>query len=66
MIHSVQLVTDNYDIQHNPNVRLKYPSLYREVMEHDSKLTSSWYDLSETAYNEYLEYFFDIGIGYIS
>lgn len=62
--HQVQMVKDNYDILHNPQVKLKYPNLYREVKEHDKISTSSWYDLKVDAYNEYLSYLDDASIGY--
>ena len=62
--HQIQMVQDNYDILHNPYVRLKYPNLYREVKEHDRISTSSWYDLNTDAYNEYLLYIDDASIGY--
>ena len=60
----VQIVVDHYDICHNPNVKIKYPQLYKEVIEHDKFVTSSWYDLSKQAYEEYLLYVDDNTIGY--
>lgn len=60
-----QIVRDNYDIIHNPNVKEKYPTLYKEVWEHDKITTSSWYDLTEKAYMEFQEYIQDKSIGYI-
>lgn len=59
MSHSVQMVNDNYDVIHNPNVKAKYPILYAEIIEHDKSSTSSWYDLSDEAYAEYLCYIDD-------
>ena len=64
-MNRVQMVWDNYDIKHNPNVAKKYPLLYKEVREHDKISTSSWYTLSDNAYAEYLTYFNDNTIGYI-
>lgn len=52
----VQMIDDNYDIIHNPKIKEKYPSLYKEVVEHDKLVTSSWYDLSELASKEYKQY----------
>ena len=64
-MNHVQMVNDNYDIIHNPNVKKKYPTLYKEVVEHDRVSMSSWYDLSDEAYKEYLLYVKDEKIGYI-
>ncbi len=63
--HHVQMVHDNYDVIHNPNVKQKYPTLYKEVMEHDHVSTSSWYDLTTEAYKEYQRYIEDENIGYV-
>ena len=63
---SVQMVSDNYDIKQNPKVRERYPQLYEEVIKHDRLSSSSWYNLSETAYKEYLSYREDEEIGYVS
>lgn len=65
-MNHVQMVNDNYDVIHNPKVKEKYPTLYKEVVEHDRVSTSSWYELSDTAYKEYQEYINDKSIGYIS
>lgn len=64
-MNHVQMVNDNYDVIHNPKVKEKYPTLYKEVVEHDRVSTSSWYELSDTAYKEYQEYINDKSIGYI-
>ena len=64
-MHSVQMVKDNYDIKHNPKVKEKYPLLYEEVVRHDEESFSSWYNLSNKAYWEYLEYMDDRDIGYV-
>lgn len=61
----VQMVNDNYDIIHNPKVKTKYPTLYQEVIDHDKISMSSWYDLSEQAHKEYVEYINDKSIGYV-
>lgn len=61
-----QIVRDNYDIVNNPKVKEKYPTLYREVLEHDRVNTSSWYDLTPKAYTEFQEYSQDKSIGYMS
>ena len=64
-MHSVQMRTDNYDIKHNPKVKEKYPLLYIEVVKHDEVSFSSWYELSDKAYWEYLKYMDDHDIGYV-
>lgn len=64
-LHHEQIARDNYDIIHNPNVKTKYPTLYKEVLEHDKVSTSSWYDLSSEAYKEFQEYIQDKSIGYV-
>ena len=64
-IHSVQIRTDNYDIKNNPKVKDTYPALYKEVLQHDKISTSSWYDLSDKAYLEYVDYLEDDDIGYL-
>ncbi len=53
---SVQMINDNYDIIHNPKVKELYPMLYKEVVEHDKNVLSSWYELSDEAYKEYKLY----------
>ena len=65
-LYPKQIARDNYDITHNPNVKVKYPTLYKEVVEHDKVSTSSWYDLSFGAYSEFQEYIQDKSIGYVS
>jgi hypothetical protein len=65
-LHHVQMVNDNYDIIHNPKVKEKYPKLYQEVIEHDRISTSSWYDLTDEAHQEYAEYSQDKSIGYVN
>lgn len=65
-MYSVQMITDNYDILHNKKVKEKYPILYGEVLKHDRISSSSWYDLSYSAYKEYLKYRDDKDIGYVS
>ena len=64
-MYSVQMITDNYDILHNKKVREKYPILYAEVLKHDKISSSSWYDFSYSAYEEYLKYRDDKDIGYV-
>ena len=64
-LHHEQIVRDNYDILHNPEVKKKYPKLYTEVLEHDKISTSSWYDLTEKAYVEFQAYIQDKSIGYV-
>lgn len=64
-MNSVQMVNDNYDIIHNTKVREKYPTLYKEVINHDKVNMSSWYDLSDKAYEEYYKYLHDRSIGYL-
>lgn len=64
-MHSVQMIKDNYDIKHNPKVKEKYPFLYAEVVRHDEDSFSSWYNLSDKAYWEYLDYMDDRSIGYV-
>lgn len=49
----VQMINDNYYIIHDLTVREKYPILFKEVCEHDRISTSSWYSLSDEAYEEY-------------
>lgn len=64
-MNSVQMVNDNYDIIHNPKVKEKYSLLYKEVISHDKVSMSSWYDLSDKAYEEYCQYINDNSIGYL-
>ena len=64
-MNQVQMVNDNYDVIHNQKVKEKYPTLYKEVVEHDKVSTSSWYELSDNAYKEYQEYINDKSIGYV-
>lgn len=64
-MNHVQMVNDNYDVIHNPKVKEKYPTLYKEVIDHDKVSMSSWYDLTGEAYKEYLLYIDDKEIGYI-
>lgn len=64
-MNHVQMVNDNYDVIHNQKVKEKYPTLYKEVVEHDRVSTSSWYELSDKAYEEYQEYINDKSIGYV-
>lgn len=59
-----QIVRDNYDILNNPKVKEKYPTLYKEVLEHDKVSTSSWYDFTPIAYEEFQKYSLDNSIGY--
>lgn len=47
------MINDNYYIIHDLTVREKYPILFKEVCEHDRISTSSWYSLSDEAYEEY-------------
>lgn len=65
-MYSVQMVKDHYDIIHNPRVKVKYPVLHEEVINHDKESQSSWYSLSGPAFNEYKRYVDDRDIGYIS
>ena len=62
---AIQMVSDNYDVKHNPGVREKYPNLYDEVVKHDLISNSSWYNLSKEAHDEYWEYHSDETIGYV-
>jgi hypothetical protein len=48
--HEVQII-NNYDIFHN--AKMKFPSLWKEVTDHDKYSNSSWYSLSEEAYEEW-------------
>jgi len=64
-MNHVQMVNDNYDVIHNPKVKEKYPTLYKEVIDHDKVSMSSWYDLTDAAYAEYLLYAEDKEIGYV-
>ena len=64
-MNHIQMVNDNYDVIHNPKVKEKYPTLYKEVVEQDRFITSSWYDFSDTAYLEYQQYVIDDSIGYV-
>lgn len=49
----VQMINDNYRIIHSEVAKQRYPKLYDEVVEHDRLVSSSWYDLSDEAYEEY-------------
>lgn len=62
---SVQMVNDNYDVKHNPKVKELYPTLYEEVVAHDRISVSSWYDLSDEAFEEYQAYRENKDIGYV-
>ena len=62
---SVQMISDNYDVKHNPKVKEKYPHLYEEVVFHDLISNGSWYNLTEEAYREYQDYRVDKEIGYV-
>lgn len=64
-MNHVQMVNDNYDVIRNQKVKEKYPTLYKEVIEHDRVSTSSWYELSDNAYEEYQKYINDKSIGYV-
>ena len=55
--YHIQMINDNYDIIHN--YQYKYPVLYAEICAHDKLSHSSWYDLTEQAYQEYQAYFKD-------
>lgn len=55
-ITRVQMINDNYNIIHDLTVRERYPNLFKEVCEHDRISTSSWYSLSDKAYEEYQEW----------
>jgi len=50
---SVQII-DNESIQKLAEKR--FPNLYREVLAHDRVCSSSWYDLSKTAYAEFKKF----------
>ena len=63
--HRVQMVSDNYDIKVNPVVAEKYPLLHAAVCRHDRICSSSWYDLSDDEYQEYLSYRKDNTIPYM-
>lgn len=62
--HFVQMVSDNYDVLHNPNVKERYHTLYQEVYNQDKVSFSSWYYLSDEAYAEWEKYVKDNSIGY--
>ena len=62
VMYCQQIVRDNYDILNNPKVKERYPNLYKEVLEHDKVSTSSWYDFTSTAYEEYQAYRLDVTI----
>jgi hypothetical protein len=50
---SVQIVRNGIVIDH---AEKRYPHLYNEVYAHDKISSSSWYDLSPEAYNEYKKF----------
>ena len=50
MKYSIQIIP-NDDI--HDYAKKRYPNLYKEVLDHDKISKSSWYELSEVAYNEY-------------
>ena len=50
MKYSIQIIP-NDDI--HDYAKDHYPNLYKEVLAHDKVTSSSWYELSEAAYNEY-------------
>jgi hypothetical protein len=47
---SVQIVRNNRVKDH---AEKRYPHLYSEVLDHDKYSSSSWYNLSPEAYDEY-------------
>jgi hypothetical protein len=51
-MHNVQII-DNYTIK---SYKPEYPKFYEEVLAHDKISSSSWYELSDEAYEEYLAY----------
>ena len=65
MSHSVQIVVEHHDIKVNPAVREKYPILCAEVDCHDLDSFSSWYELTDEAYDQWLKYIDDDTIPFI-
>ena len=65
MSHSVQIVVEHHDIKVNPAVREKYPILCAEVDRHDLDSFSSWYELTDEAYDQWLKYIDDDTIPFI-
>lgn len=53
-MQSVQIIDNDCIRDYAEN---KYPNLYTEVMKHDRVSNSSWYDLTEKAFEEYKIYF---------
>jgi SET domain-containing protein len=51
--HEVQII-HNYAIHYYAEKH--YPNLYKEVMAHDKTNNSSWYSLSDAAYEEWKRY----------
>jgi hypothetical protein len=53
-MRSVQII-NNYAITNKSSeeIKLAYPNLFKEVLEHDKITSSSWYDLSDAAFAEY-------------
>jgi hypothetical protein len=50
------MINENYDVINDLTVRAKYPVLFNEVCEHDKVSTSSWYSLSDKAYEKYQQW----------
>lgn len=65
-MYAVHMVKDSYDIKNNPRVRLRYPTLYEEVVNQDMATKAPLYELSTRAYCEYKRYVDDRDIDYIS
>lgn len=55
-MHNAQMINDNYIILTNSEIKKRYPILFLEVLEHDKSIRSSWYELSDEAYQEYQKY----------
>ena len=55
--YHVKMINSNHDIKER--YAEKYPILYQEVLEHDKTSTSSWYDLTKEAYDQYKLYIND-------
>lgn len=54
--NKVQIVWDSLDVMHNNHIRVTYPTLYKEVVEHERSEAGDWYSLSDDGYDEWCRY----------
>jgi hypothetical protein len=62
MLPVVQMLEYNKTIKTSTEIKTKYPVLYNEVVKHDEDTFSTWYNLSEEAFYEYLDFVREQGL----